>query len=98
MAPLLVDKDGISIIIHSREHLPPHVHACYGDDEALVAIRTGEILRGYLPAKKLKKVRGWLAANHIIVKENFYELNPGLRPVSGNKEPGNNKRKGGQIK
>lgn len=38
MAPLLISKDGVSIIIQSREHLPPHIHASHGDDEALVNI------------------------------------------------------------
>lgn len=81
MAPLLVDKDGVSIHVRSREHLPPHVHAFSGDDVALVEIRTGEIYDGYLPSKKLKVVQRWLAEgeNRSITEENFYELNPKLR-------------------
>jgi len=61
MAPLLVDKEGVNIIIRSREHLPPHIHALCGDDEALINIRTGEMFEGYIPAKKLKVVLEWLA-------------------------------------
>ena len=34
MAPILADKNGVSIFVLSREHLPPHVHAYSGDDEA----------------------------------------------------------------
>ena len=82
MAPLLIDRDGVSIYIQSREHLPPHVHAFSGDDEALVAIRTGKIIRGHLPGKKLRIVQMWLSdeKNRILIEENFYELNPALRP------------------
>ncbi len=78
MAPLLVDKDGVSIIIQGREHLPPHVHAYYGEDVASVNIRTGEMFEGYVPNKKLKVVQEWLAEgeNRAKVEENFYELNP----------------------
>ncbi len=95
MAPLLADKDGVNIIIQSIEHLPPHIHARYGDDEALVAIRTGKVFKGYIPAKKLKIVQQWLAegTTRAIAEENFYELNPGLRPVKTT-ETKKEKRKG----
>lgn len=88
MAPLLIDKDGVSIRIQSREHLPPHIHAFSGDDEALVYIRTGEIFEGYIPGKKLRIVQQWLneGDNRKIVEENFYELNPGLRPRKARKK------------
>ncbi|MEO5644607.1 MAG: DUF4160 domain-containing protein [Bacteroidia bacterium] len=81
MAPVLVDKDGVRIYVRSREHLPPHVHAFCGDDVALVNIRTGEIVGGYLSAKKLRIVQLWLdeGENRKVTEENFYELNPRLR-------------------
>jgi hypothetical protein len=89
MAPILIDKNGVSIYMQSREHLPPHIHAFYGDDEALINIRTGEIHDGYLPGKKLKIVQQWLAEgeNRKLVEENFYELNPRLRPKKEDKNP-----------
>jgi len=98
MAPLLDDKDGVSIIIHSREHLPPHIHACHGDDEALVNIRTGKMFEGHIPRKKLKVVQEWLAeeGKRAVVEENFYELNPRLRPADATKSVKKNKRKGGK--
>jgi hypothetical protein len=84
MAPLLVDKDGVSIHVRSREHLPPHIHVFTGDDVALVDIRTGKIYDGYIPSKKLRVVKEWLAEgnNRSVVEENFYELNERLRPRS----------------
>ena len=82
MAPILINKNGVSVIVQGREHLPSHVHATYGDDEALIDIRSGQLLEGFLPGKKLRIVQIWLSEgeNRVIVEENFYELNPGLRP------------------
>jgi hypothetical protein len=89
MAPLLIDKDGVSIHVQSREHLPPHVHAFSGDDEALVNIRTGEVVAGYLTGKKLKVVQDWLSVgdNRKLVEKNFYELNPRLKPKEAAVKP-----------
>lgn len=88
MAPLLIDKEGVSIVVQGREHLPPHVHASYGEDEALVDIRTGKMFEGSIPGKKLKVVQEWLSEgkNREIVEENFYQLNPRLRPTEVKKK------------
>jgi hypothetical protein len=40
---------GIVIAFYWEDHLPPHFHAKYSGDEGIIAIRTGEILRGSLP-------------------------------------------------
>ena len=82
MAPLLENREGVSIIVQSREHLPPHIYATYGEDEALINIRTGQIIEGYISNTKLRIVQEWLdeGKNRINTEENFYELNPSLRP------------------
>ena len=82
MAPLVLDKNGIEVRVRAREHLPPHVHAFYGDDVALVEIRTGEIFKGFIPEKKLKIVQEWLAKgdNRKVVEQMFYDQNPTLAP------------------
>ena len=94
MAPILTDKNGVSIYVLSREHLPPHIHAYSGDDEAQVNIRTGEIVKGYLPGKKLKIVQDWLneGNNRALTEQNFYELNPRLKPLIDVEKVINNKR------
>ena len=46
-----------------REHSPPHFHALYGEFEALIDIRTLEIIKGRLPARALGLVLEW-AAQH----------------------------------
>ena len=80
MAPQLIEKDGVTVYIYGKEHVPPHVHAFSGDDETLVNIRTGEIFAGHISSKKLRVVQEWLdeGENRKAVEQNFYELNPRL--------------------
>lgn len=50
---------GIKIYMYfpETEHMPPHIHAFYGDKNAKISLENGEILTGDLPitAKKLVK-------------------------------------------
>ena len=46
-----------------REHAPPHFHALYGEYEALIDIRTLEIIEGGLPKRAQAMVLEW-AAQH----------------------------------
>ena len=39
--------------MYYRDHPPPHFHAKYGGDEAIIAIDTGEVLAGRLPPRAL---------------------------------------------
>jgi hypothetical protein len=82
MSPLLVSKEGVKIEIYSRDHLPVHIHAKYGEFEALINIRTDEVLRGSLPPKKLRVVIDWLneGDRREKLEKMFYELNPRHAP------------------
>lgn len=42
-----------------QDHMPPHFHATFGDDEALIDIEHAVVLRGRLPASHLKLVLAW---------------------------------------
>ena len=44
---------GILILMNltRKEHTPPHIHAIYGEYEALFAIEDGKILHGHFPNK-----------------------------------------------
>lgn len=81
MTPLLTDKDGIRISIYPREHLPPHFHATYAEDEILIEIRTGNTYTGWIPKNKLKLVLKWLeeGKNREHAERIFFELNPRLK-------------------
>ena len=50
---------GIAIAFYWQDHLPPHFHALYGGDEGMIDIRTGEVLRGFLPRRALSLVNEW---------------------------------------
>ena len=52
---------GIIIRMYLNDHPPPHFHALYGDDEALIEIDTLGLLRGSLPRRATALVLEWAA-------------------------------------
>lgn len=54
---------GIIVRMHSErgiKHNMPHLHAVYGDDEAVVSF-DGTVLEGSLPNKQLRLLSAWIA-------------------------------------
>jgi hypothetical protein len=54
-----------------RDHNPPHFHAAYGDDEAIIDIEHNEIFGGYLPPRVWGLVTEWTALHQIELMENL---------------------------
>lgn len=52
---------GITIQMFWADHAPPHFHALYGEHEALIDIRTLEVIRGSLPRRVLGLTLEWAA-------------------------------------
>lgn len=50
---------GTTIRMHYGDHSPPHFHAIYGDQEALVSIDSLAILKGRLPPRASGLVVEW---------------------------------------
>lgn len=50
---------GIVIYLYWSDHPPPHFHAEYGSDEALVAIADGTVIAGSLPRRAIRLVEEW---------------------------------------
>lgn len=50
---------GVIIRMYYDDHKPPHFHAFYGDDEALININTLAIFSGSLPGRALGMVVEW---------------------------------------
>lgn len=50
---------GIVIRMYWSEHAPPHFHAFYGDDEALIDIRGLTVMQGHLPRRAISLVLDW---------------------------------------
>jgi Domain of unknown function (DUF4160) len=50
---------GIDIYIYWADHAPPHFHAIYGANEALIVIADGSVYAGFLPPTARRLVRRW---------------------------------------
>ncbi len=50
---------GIVIKMYWNEHAPPHFHAFYADQEALIDIRRLVTMRGGLPRRAVSLVLDW---------------------------------------
>ena len=46
--------------LDNRQHQAPHIHAEYGDQEAVISILDGSVLAGSLPLSKLRLVEAWI--------------------------------------
>ena len=67
--------------IYSYDHVPPHIHAIYGEYEALISIRQVEIIKGELPSNKRKIAFAFVTENLEELLETFYELNPNIQRI-----------------
>jgi Domain of unknown function (DUF4160) len=62
---------GIVIKMFFRDHNPPHFHAEYGDDEALIDIRTLDVIEGELPKRARILVSEWALDHKDELLENW---------------------------
>lgn len=53
---------GIAIRMYLNDHPPPHFHAYYGGQVAMISIETGEVIVGRLPPRVLRLVEQWRTA------------------------------------
>ena len=49
--PVVSEFEGIEICLYFDDHLPPHFHAKYNDNEALIDIESSCVLKGAMPSK-----------------------------------------------
>ena len=50
---------GIAIVFYWEDHVPPHFHAKYSGDEAMIDIQSGAVIRGSLSRRTLSLVNEW---------------------------------------
>jgi hypothetical protein len=62
---------GILIQMYFGDHLPPHFHALYAEFEALIDIRTFEVIRGELPARAMALVLEWAQLHRDELREDW---------------------------
>lgn len=62
---------GIIVRMYWNDHEPPHFHALYGSEEALIEIDTLAIYRGSLPRRALALVLEWALVHRGELRKNW---------------------------
>lgn len=62
---------GVLIQMFWSDHAPPHFHALYAEFEALIDVRTLEVIRGKLPRRALVLVLEWAALHRDELMEDW---------------------------
>jgi len=57
--PVITRFYGIVIKMYFNDHLPPHLHAIYGEYNGLFDLNTLELLEGDLPVRAVRLVMEW---------------------------------------
>jgi len=62
---------GIIIAMYFDDHNPPHFHAKYGDQEALISILDFSVIEGSIPSRALGLVVEWASIHRNELIENW---------------------------
>jgi hypothetical protein len=62
---------GIVIQMYYGDHPPPHFHAIYGNDKAVVDIESLALIEGHLPARARGLVIEWATIHQAELREAF---------------------------
>jgi hypothetical protein len=81
--PSIAEFLGMWITINWADHNPPHIHVQAGEYSASVMIKSGEILSGYIPPKKLKQLQSWVIIHQQQLMENWElaQTHQALKPI-----------------
>ena len=64
----------------NKKHHRSHIHAQYGEHDAIIAIDDGEILYGDLPKSKMKLVQAWIEIHRDELMANWQLAVEGHQP------------------
>jgi hypothetical protein len=62
---------GIAIYMYYRDHAPPHFHAFYGEDEAIIDVHTIAVNAGKLPRRAATLVTEWATSHQDELRRNW---------------------------
>jgi hypothetical protein len=62
---------GVVIRMYHNDHAPPHFHATYGANDAMIDIRTLTVLEGRLPRRAMALVLEWAAEHRLELHLNW---------------------------
>jgi hypothetical protein len=65
---------GIKIRMFFKDHAPPHFHAIYGDEEAVIALDSLGVIKGELSPKALALVVEWALIHRSELQANWESL------------------------
>ena len=72
---------GIKINFYHGDHAPPHFHAEYAGNSAMVNILTNTVIKSSLPKRQLKLVLAWAELNKDELMHNWELCQAGLEPL-----------------
>lgn len=72
---------GIVIRMYGRDHAPPHFHARYAGEEAVVAVADGRVLEGAIPDRALRLVREWADMHREELLDNWRRTQVPEQPI-----------------
>ena len=67
--------EGVKIVLYFGDHNPPHFHAIIAEYDALIEIKTLEVLEGELPKNKQQKILEWAEKHKAELQEIWDKLN-----------------------
>lgn len=70
--PRISEFYGIVVEMFFNDHPPPHFHARYGGDEAVIEIATGDIIGGSLPPRARRLVQEWTDEHREELEANWH--------------------------
>lgn len=76
--PTIAMFQGIVIYMYWAEHGVAHLHAMFGEEEAVFSIETGKVIAGKLGRKRRKMVSNWIALRREALLENWRRGRNGL--------------------
>lgn len=62
---------GIRVTMYYDDHNPPHFHAEYNGNKALIEIEEARVIKGALPSRQLKLVLAWCVLHQDELMQNW---------------------------
>ncbi len=62
---------GILVLLNYNDHVPPHFHVRYGEQQALMAIESLTLLAGHLSPRVLGMVVEWATQHQVELMKNW---------------------------
>lgn len=74
--PRVGEVGPVVLYVYKNDHNPPHFHGAYAEHEALISIDAPRVIKGELPAARLRPVLEWAEENQALLWKWWNDLNP----------------------